>query len=424
MPVYLTGAFQDEQTGAQFNTMVDNFDRSPALRVALWNGRHPDGYAPSNIVRWFEFLEFYVAERVPKLHPVIRAAAAPILRVELRSRDTELERDRWPFWFGTDYQAALRGYEAEQPVRVIFESGIGGNERGEPDGHVRVEVRDLAAAAPAGRSPHVVPRDGRAPHRASASERQTSGIDAFRFDPAAGDKTIFETKPYELLDRVWDFDWTRFDEGKQLSYLTDPLADDLVVAGPGYVNPLRRERRHRRRRAGVDLGGAARRHRVPRAERVAPARPSQDRREPHELVGDRSLVRGGRLRAARAGQVRPRQGRDPRVRPRLPRRFPTPVDGGHARPQPRRPGSSRRPDYGGAIPTHRVARTDDMASALVLPVVPGYQVGPRTAPALPVAARDALPSVRAGPQPARGLTRITRSCRGTTVAVVARTKKQ
>ena len=128
-PCISRALFQDEQTGAQFNTMVDNFDHTPALRVALWNGRHPDGYAPSNIIRWFEFLEFYVAERVPKLNSVIRAAAAPILASSFNLRDTVLERDRWPFWFGTDYQAALRGYQAEQPVRVIYESGFGGNER-------------------------------------------------------------------------------------------------------------------------------------------------------------------------------------------------------------------------------------------------------------------------------------------------------
>jgi predicted acyl esterase len=41
------------------------------------------------------------------------------------------------------------------------------------------------------------------------------------------------------------------------------------------------------------------------------------------------------------------------------------------------------PDYGGATPTHRVARTNDMASALVLPVIRGYQVGPRRLPPCP-----------------------------------------
>ncbi|HEX8804360.1 MAG TPA: CocE/NonD family hydrolase, partial [Acidimicrobiales bacterium] len=41
-PVFIAGAFQDEQTGPQFTTMLDHFDHAPVLRVGLWNGRHPD----------------------------------------------------------------------------------------------------------------------------------------------------------------------------------------------------------------------------------------------------------------------------------------------------------------------------------------------------------------------------------------------
>src|SRR5207244_6014575 len=241
VPVYLTGAFQDEQTGAQFNTMVDNFDHAPVLRVALWNGRHPDGYAPSNINRWFEFLEFYVAERVPNMNPIIRVGAAPILAAACNLRNTVSERDRWPLWSGNDYQAARRGYEAEQPVRVIFESGIGGNERGEPIGtfeltfptwpppHQQVDRRTWffgpAESLTDDRSPR--PDDSKQGAVKQGALKQ-DGFDAFQFDPAAGDKTIFESKPYGLLDRLWNFDWTRFDQGKQLSYLTGPLPDDLV----------------------------------------------------------------------------------------------------------------------------------------------------------------------------------------------------
>ena len=72
-PVYLTGAFQDEQTGPQFTSMVDDFDASALARITLWNGRHPDGYWPANLVRWFEFLELYVADRVPVMNPLVRA---------------------------------------------------------------------------------------------------------------------------------------------------------------------------------------------------------------------------------------------------------------------------------------------------------------------------------------------------------------
>jgi predicted acyl esterase len=380
VPVYLTGAFQDEQTGAQFNTMVDNFDHAPVLRVALWNGRHPDGYAPSNVVRWFEFLEFYVAERVPILNPVIRAAAAPILASSFNLRDTELERDRWPYWFGTDYQAARRGYEAEQPVRVIFESGIGGNERGEPVGTFELRFKTWPPPHPEvhRRKWFFGPAESLTDDRAS----RPGGIDAFRFDPEAGDKTIFESKPYGLLDRLWDFDWTRFDEGKQLSYLTDPLPDDLVVAGPGYVvlyvaseatdvdvQVSISEVRPDGIEYQVQNGWLRLGHR-----KIDPSRTNW-LEIGHSFTEDdfEPLVPG---KFTRAKIEIPAFAHAFRASSRLRLTVATPGRN-HAT------WEFEAPDYHGAIPTHRVARTPDMASALVLPVIRDYHVGPRRLPPCP-----------------------------------------
>src|SRR5690606_20629087 len=61
VPVYLTGAWQDEQTGPQFADMLGNFDNAPVTRFTMFNGRHPDGYTPELLSRWHEFLELYVA---------------------------------------------------------------------------------------------------------------------------------------------------------------------------------------------------------------------------------------------------------------------------------------------------------------------------------------------------------------------------
>jgi hypothetical protein len=75
VPVYHTGAFQDEQTGALWASMLDEYTAAPATKFILYNGRHPDGYSPLVLTRWWEFLELYVAQRVPRLHPLVRAAA-------------------------------------------------------------------------------------------------------------------------------------------------------------------------------------------------------------------------------------------------------------------------------------------------------------------------------------------------------------
>jgi predicted acyl esterase len=233
VPVYITGAFQDEQTGPQFGAMLDHFDTAPVLRVGLWNGRHPDGYAPTNLMRWFEFLELYVDREVPELNPLIRAAAPAILADQFKVEDVTLDPDRLAEEYGDDYEAARAAYEEEEPVHVTFESGAGNNEVGEPGGTFSADFTTWPA-------PEVEPTtwylgDG------GLTEEEPTGRDAadsFAFDPEAGASTLFGgTGEYPLLDPVWTgAEWTRFPEGAQLSYLTEPFEEDTVVAGPGYAD--------------------------------------------------------------------------------------------------------------------------------------------------------------------------------------------
>jgi uncharacterized protein len=234
-PIFISGAFQDEQTGPQFTALLDAFSSAPIVRVNLWNGRHPDGYGPANLMRWFEFLELYVAQRVPRLNPVVRALAPPVLAEQFHLRDIELEADRFAR-FGDDHAAALAAYEAEDPVRVLFESGIGENEIGEQGGTFELGL-DSWPTGDADRVTWYLGDDERlTPER--PGRRNDGDADRFRFDPEAGGATLFRgTGEYPLLDPVWtDADWTRFGEGEELSYLTDPVADDLVVAGPAVAD--------------------------------------------------------------------------------------------------------------------------------------------------------------------------------------------
>ncbi len=232
-PVFISGAFQDEQTGPQFGYMLDEFDSTGVLRVNLWNGRHPDGYGPANLMRWFEFLELYVARRVPELNPLVRAAAPGVLAGAFGLDDVELEPDRFAR-FGDDHAAARAAYEAEDPVRVIFESGIGENEVGEPGGTFELGLDSWPAPDAAAATWYL----GDGERLVAENPGRGAAADSFRFDPDAGASTLFGgTGDYPLLDPVWsDAEWTRFGAGEQLSYLTGPLGDDLVVAGPGYAD--------------------------------------------------------------------------------------------------------------------------------------------------------------------------------------------
>jgi hypothetical protein len=122
--VFLSGAFQDEQTGPQFTSMLDEFTQTSSLKVGLWNGRHPDGLGPVNLVRWYEFLKFDLAQRVPHMNPLVRAFAPAIVAGVFGFEDVEFESDRWYEQFGDDYTAARAAYDVEDPIRVVYTRAV------------------------------------------------------------------------------------------------------------------------------------------------------------------------------------------------------------------------------------------------------------------------------------------------------------
>ena len=85
VPVFIAGAWQDEQTGGHFPAMLDEFTGSPHVYATLLNGLHTDSIGPAVFPRMVEFLDLYVAERVPSL--AAAGVIAPLLAaIDLRHR--------------------------------------------------------------------------------------------------------------------------------------------------------------------------------------------------------------------------------------------------------------------------------------------------------------------------------------------------
>ena len=122
----------------------------------------------------------------------------------------------------------LAQYEAEDPIRVVFESGTAGDEAGEPGGSFELTF------------PSWPPPDGEelvlrldADGALVDGEPSGEGADQFRYDPEAGAVDLFPDGGYPLLSPTWDEAvWSQFAEGDVLSYLTEPLTEPLVLGGP------------------------------------------------------------------------------------------------------------------------------------------------------------------------------------------------
>lgn len=231
VPVYLTGAWQDEQTGSRFALMLGGFTASPHVRFNLFNGHHPDGYSPMVVTRWYEFLSFHVARRVPRVPELIRTFA-PLQFAEVFGFSTDLEADRFEH-HDDDLDAAMAEYLAEPPVRILFENGAGHEVAGATAHRFEVEVASFPP-------PGITPRrwwfdDG---GRLVDDTPATAGADRYLDDPDAGELAYSS----ELLSDLNRFTmpqvpitWTRFADEQRVAYETEPLEEPLVISGAGHV---------------------------------------------------------------------------------------------------------------------------------------------------------------------------------------------
>ncbi len=182
MPVFLAGAWQDEQTGPFFFTLLDRFTSSPLTRFTTYNGVHPDGFAPQILVEWKAFLDIYVAHTVPAVSNDVRTLA-PILFENVFGFQLQIPPDRfskYPTW-----EEAKKAYEAEPKLRAIFEDG-GGQNVGAPEGttELRFDSWPPKSTKPLRFYFHA---DG---SLAPAPPVEAKGASSFQLDPEAGHRGI------------------------------------------------------------------------------------------------------------------------------------------------------------------------------------------------------------------------------------------
>lgn len=229
VPVYLTGAWQDEQTGPQFADLLGNFDSAPLTRFTMFNGRHPDGYTPHLLGRWYEFLSFHVDGEVPKLPDTLRDLA-PIAFGEFFGVDgLSFEEDRFPRFDADDFDEAYAAYEAEPVVRLLFDVGAAQDPPGSPVASAEAyfetwppsgtESRTLSLAGDGG----LVDGDaGDETVERFVADPDSAGLDFFGADDG-----------YDLMAPTWDFAWEPFPDGASLSYVSEAFGETVVLGGPG-----------------------------------------------------------------------------------------------------------------------------------------------------------------------------------------------
>ena len=228
VPVFLAGAWQDEQTGPHFATMLDRFTGTDKLHFTMTNGGHTDSLGPAILSRWVEFLSFYVARKVPRVTAQEQLLVQEFGKAIFGAERMRVERDR--FTDAGSFEEALARFEAEPRVRILFENGAGGAP-GAPvptfeHAFARWPIPEVAPTA------WYFAADG----RLDPSPPTDSGADRFRYDTARSQTTTFNGSDDGVWKALPDWQWLPLDDGSALAYATDRLPDTVVMAGSGSVD--------------------------------------------------------------------------------------------------------------------------------------------------------------------------------------------
>jgi uncharacterized protein len=227
VPVFLAGTWQDEETGGHFPAMLDDFAPGVVVKATLMNGMHADSLGPDVVTRWAEFLDFYVARRVPGIDPTTRTVASLLLAGAFGA-GIGIPPDRFDASDG--YDAALAAYEAEPRVRVLFDEGAGGR-AGAPVAAFEASFAEWPPSRAEPRAWYFLPSG-----RLAASPSPTSDTsDVFAYDPDAFPRTLARRSGGGIVDTP-QYDWEPLPDGKAVAYVSDPLEADTLVLGAGSVD--------------------------------------------------------------------------------------------------------------------------------------------------------------------------------------------
>ena len=185
-PTLLVNSWQDEQTAGRPANLLEQFDDDTVVRFLGCNGDHGEYFGPTVFADIQRFLAYYLEGTIP-----------------------EEDADEYE-----DFEAALAAYEDEDPFRVYWELGAGGDGDRDPTGHVDFaewppEMADIEEfyLHPEGRLGSTEPPDD-------------------------GGATAFDFEPGDRLGEGNIDDWAPPPAGTAAAFVSDPLEEDTPVLGP------------------------------------------------------------------------------------------------------------------------------------------------------------------------------------------------
>jgi predicted acyl esterase len=232
VPVFLAGAWQDEQTGGHFPAMLDDFTSSPHFYATMTNGSHTESLSLGVFDRYADFLDLYVGHRVPTGK---KALVAPVLSAALTGV-SGLSLPPGTDYTGMGYPKALKTFESADPIRILFEEGAA---KGQPSGSPLPRFEESFKSWPVAKATATswfLTSGGKLANKPSEVGRHKARQRSYVADPTALPATDYSGSSSGIWQAHPTYDWRQIPAGKGLGWITAPLKKNLVAIGTGSVD--------------------------------------------------------------------------------------------------------------------------------------------------------------------------------------------
>jgi uncharacterized protein len=229
VPVFLSGALQDEQTGPQWPALINAFPKSTPVFANMVNGDHIDSADPQTISRWLEFLDLYVADEVPTQPGTIAALVLDQFAAQAASVSSEAPLPPLRFTTAPNVGVARAEFARNTPrVRVLFDNGAG---QTGPGTIGATYTANFSSWPPAGSLTTLYLGGGGGLGR----QQPTSGHTTFSLDPSVRPRTSLPANGNAwLADPGWD--WTPVPSADGIAFATAPFTTATTIAGPATLD--------------------------------------------------------------------------------------------------------------------------------------------------------------------------------------------
>jgi predicted acyl esterase len=231
IPMFLSGAWQDEQTGAGFVTLLSLLPKTKDVHILLTNGVHSSPLEPQGLWDWIAFLDLYVGHKKPNQDRL--APYAPAIYEQILGPDAPtppLPPDR--FASAEDAADAISRWQHEPRVKILMENGAGSSTPGLPAARWQIGFDKWPPPGVRQTAWYFGPGGTLSKHKSPID-----GFDSYHPDPEA---RPMQTIPGQGQSESWEvmpaYDWRPLVAGTGVAYATPPLEQDVTVIGQSAVD--------------------------------------------------------------------------------------------------------------------------------------------------------------------------------------------